>query len=533
MHVPFTQSLGPAFVGTLPLASLSAGSFIQAQVFSKHAGSLPVAATGTGNVTAAANIADNSIVRGDGGTTGVQQSNCYIDDNDNVIIGNTSRIGMGVSQTPQFQVIGNTTSLTSDNGWIGQIGYNTTGVGAGWFSALSKTSTIGNQTAVALNDILGFFTFRGSDGTQFLDGGGLQVQVSGSVASNQLPTRLTFYTNNSTSTPTQCGNFSSTGNLLLQAGNTEVAAAGRCQIGTIASTTAADGLLLGGDVQMFRRAANLGRIPDQLEITGAFATAPIADGVSIGSGVIAQSDFTRTANNRNVFSQFTGGTYSLSFANDAFGATLAFMQVVGGQAAGVTSVTFPNGNVVITNNLTINGNTTIGNANTDTLTVAPNAVTWSNNPTHSGNHVFSGNVSINGNSTLGDAAGDTVTVTGTPAGQVIGSTYTPTASTTTNLDATPTMQQAQYMRVGATVTVSGTFTADPTAAGAASFEFTLPVASNIGATEDVAGVAFSGAIAGQGAAITGSVANDRAVVSWTAVDVTNQAWSFTMTYQII
>lgn len=112
-------------------------------------------------------------------------------------------------------------------------------------------------------------------------------------------------------------------------------------------------------------------------------------------------------------------------------------------------------------------------------------------------------------------------------------TYTPTSSAAANLAANPTMTEAQYLRVGNTVTVSGRFTADPTAAGAASFELTLPVASNIGAAEDAAGVAFSGSIAGQGAEITGSVANNTAIVSWVAVDITSQLWSYTFSYQVI
>lgn len=62
------------------------------------------------------------------------------------------------------------------------------------------------------------------------------------------------------------------------------------------------------------------------------------------------------------------------------------------------------------------GNTALGNDSADTLTVAGSAVTWSNNPTHSGNHVFSGNVTVtgnlavNGNTTIGNASGDTLTV---------------------------------------------------------------------------------------------------------------------------
>lgn len=132
-----------------------------------------------------------------------------------------------------------------------------------------------------------------------------------------------------------------------------------------------------------------------------------------------------------------------------------------------------------------------------------------------------------------DSTTGVMTFGANPAGTVIGSTYSPTRSAESNLDANVIMSQAQYMRVGATVTVSGTFTADPTATGAVSFEFTLPVASNIGAVEDVAGVAFCGAIAGQGAQITGSVANDTAVVTWIATDTTSQTWSYTFSYQII
>lgn len=113
-------------------------------------------------------------------------------------------------------------------------------------------------------------------------------------------------------------------------------------------------------------------------------------------------------------------------------------------------------------------------------------------------------------------------------------TYTPTRSAEANLDANATMTEAQYMRVGNTVTVSGRFTADPTLpATATSFEITLPVASNIGATEDAAGTAFSGTIAGQGGAVIGSVANNTAVIQWLSGDTTSQSWSYTFTYQVI
>lgn len=113
--------------------------------------------------------------------------------------------------------------------------------------------------------------------------------------------------------------------------------------------------------------------------------------------------------------------------------------------------------------------------------------------------------------------------------------YTPTDSAHVNIDGSDvTMTEAQYMRVGATVTVSGRFTADATAAGLASFEITLPVASNIGAVEDAAGVASSvSATTFEGGEVIGVVANDTAKVSWIAVDTVSRTWSFQFSYQII
>lgn len=132
------------------------------------------------------------------------------------------------------------------------------------------------------------------------------------------------------------------------------------------------------------------------------------------------------------------------------------------------------------------------------------------------------------------ASSGTTTISSTVLNAAGTGTYTPTRSAEANLDANVTMFEAQYLRVRNTVTVSGRFTANPTlAATATSFEMTLPVASNIGAVEDCCGVAFCGAIAGMGAQISGSVANNTMVVSWISSDVTAQSWSFIATYQVI
>ena len=112
-------------------------------------------------------------------------------------------------------------------------------------------------------------------------------------------------------------------------------------------------------------------------------------------------------------------------------------------------------------------------------------------------------------------------------------TYTPTRSAEANMDANVTMTVAQFVRIGAVVTVSGRFTADPTlTATTTSFEITLPVASNLAAAEDAAGTAFCGNIASMGAEVTGVAANDTAKIVWKASDITSQTWSYSFTYQV-
>ena len=111
--------------------------------------------------------------------------------------------------------------------------------------------------------------------------------------------------------------------------------------------------------------------------------------------------------------------------------------------------------------------------------------------------------------------------------------YTPTLTNVANLDAS-TAYECQYMRVGNTVTVSGKVDIDPTlTATSTQLGISLPVASNIGATEDCAGVAFASGIVGQGAAILGDAANNRAQLQYISGDVTNQPMYFTFTYQVI
>jgi hypothetical protein len=117
--------------------------------------------------------------------------------------------------------------------------------------------------------------------------------------------------------------------------------------------------------------------------------------------------------------------------------------------------------------------------------------------------------------------------------QDVTGTYTPTLTNTTNVAAS-TAFQCQYIRLGDMVIVSGRVDVDPTSASAVTLlGISLPVASNIGAVEDLAGVAFNTAIAGLGGAIHGDVTNDMASLDYVPSNAANQPMYLMFMYQII
>lgn len=73
-------SIAASYTLTLPVDDGAANQFLQTD----GSGVLAWASGGTGDVTAASNLTDNAIVRGDGGAKGVQTSAVIIDDTDNV-----------------------------------------------------------------------------------------------------------------------------------------------------------------------------------------------------------------------------------------------------------------------------------------------------------------------------------------------------------------------------------------------------------------------------------------------------------------
>lgn len=112
--------------------------------------------------------------------------------------------------------------------------------------------------------------------------------------------------------------------------------------------------------------------------------------------------------------------------------------------------------------------------------------------------------------------------------------YTPTCYNVANLDATPTANECQYLRIGVVVLVGGSVLINPTTtltdtqAG-----IDLPIASDINSTAHVTGTATSPAISGQSAAILGDATNNRATMQWRAADVTEQTMYFSFVYRIL
>lgn len=120
-----------------------------------------------------------------------------------------------------------------------------------------------------------------------------------------------------------------------------------------------------------------------------------------------------------------------------------------------------------------------------------------------------------------------------PGGTVDSDVYTPTLTNVANLDGS-TAYECQWIQIGDVVTVSGKVSVNPTAPGVETLlGIELPVASNLGAEEDCAGVAFCPAVGGQGAAIRADAANNRAEMVWIAGDLSSQPMFFSFSYTVI
>lgn len=116
---------------------------------------------------------------------------------------------------------------------------------------------------------------------------------------------------------------------------------------------------------------------------------------------------------------------------------------------------------------------------------------------------------------------------------IVWGTYTPTLTNVLNITAS-TAHSSQWLQQGnGTILVSGMADVDPTAAGSVQLGISLPIASNLTNNWECAGTAFCKDVAGQGAAIIGDAANDRAQMEWIAVDVASRPMHYLFAYRIL
>lgn len=120
------------------------------------------------------------------------------------------------------------------------------------------------------------------------------------------------------------------------------------------------------------------------------------------------------------------------------------------------------------------------------------------------------------------------------ANQYIASgTYLPTASASVNLD-TVTPSNCNWTRVGNVCTVGGSITVDPTAAALASFEITLPIASNLSTSNHLNGVGVVNVgPPGSLVRIVPVIANNTAGFSFQATGTASTDLTFTFVYLVL
>jgi len=113
--------------------------------------------------------------------------------------------------------------------------------------------------------------------------------------------------------------------------------------------------------------------------------------------------------------------------------------------------------------------------------------------------------------------------------------YNPTYSNVSNCSALTAIANAQWVRIGDIVIVSGGVNIDPIGASLLTrFSMTLPVASNLANAGNLSGVAFSSASASLGGAIEADATNDLALFRYiNTSDLSARDWYFIFMYRVI
>ena len=169
-------------------------------------------------------------------------------------------------------------------------------------------------------------------------------------------------------------------------------------------------------------------------------------------------DPSRTANNRILDSNWSSGSYTMQFVNDAFNASVKALNITGGQAAGHTLTTWP---TVTSHVIGHTAAVTIANQGRAQLVGTTDATAQSQVSRHSAD--ASGPALVLGKSRNATAGSNTIVVSGDVVGRLIGygangSSYTPAAQLSMEIDGAPGATNDMPGRLVASTTPDGSGT---------------------------------------------------------------------------
>lgn len=269
---------------------------------------------------------------------------------------------------------------------------------------------------------------------------------------------------------------------------------GQALVGT---TLALTGATTGGTTAVYSGAVTVGSLASSGAVSGTTGTF---------SGALSGTTLTLTG-------ATTGGT-TAAYSGAVTVASLASSGAVSGTTGTFTGA-------VSGTNATFTGNANIGDhATNDSFNVT--AVSS-----------FTGNSSFNDGVTLGGDSSDTIAFVGTPIGNILSTTYTPTITNVSNMDAN-TLRSAYYTRVGTQILVFLRVNMDPTAADTStSVGVSLPVASNFSTAFQAIG-SGSSAAGSRNCLVSSDSGNDRATYEFTSDSVASTAdHAIWFMYQVI
>ena len=140
-------------------------------------------------------------------------------------------------------------------------------------------------------------------------------------------------------------------------------------------------------------------------------------------------------------------------------------------------------------------------------------------------------VNLSATQTLSNKTIASPVFSGTPSGTIVGGTASITINAVSNVSGTPTADDAQYIRVGNVVHVSGRFSAQASIATTFTVRLSLPVSSDLTAASQLAGTVSYEAGAGSGPCL-GDTTNDNARMIPTAPDTSPHYYYYSYTYVV-